>query len=607
MLNAGRRKTEELETVSREKIPRTFEGYGVAPGIAIGRVALVDVGRFPRETPRYHVSKEQAAREVKRFEDAVKEASKDVEALARQVAEQVGEAEANILRGHSMMLQDPSLVESIREFIQERQCNAEYAVAEVMGRYQRMFESMPEEYLRDRAMDVRDVTHRLLGKLLFVETEITTQLQEPRVVVAEHLVPSLTVRLQREYILAFATEKGGATSHAAILARSAGIPAVSGLEGLTSLVEPAQMVIIDGFEGKVITSPTEDELKHYRDLEQRLKEDRERCMRSSKKPVVTLDGAHVTVMANVGRPGDVAAAAQYGADGIGLYRTEFEYMSQTALPTEDELAERYGQALAQMRGKPVVFRVLDVGGDKFPPAFPLPHEDNPYLGCRGIRVLLQHPDELFRPQLRAILRAAVYGQARIMYPMIAGMSELQRAMAEFEKAKFELEAEGVEFNPDVPQGIMIEVPSAVAVLDDLLSLAEFGSVGTNDLVQYTLAADRNNDHMVDYYDPLHPAIVRTLWAIGSTAQHQGKAVSVCGEIAGDPLYVPLLLGLGFQNLSASPGATPFVKDCLRHVTVKECEELAHRAVKMSTADEVRAAVIEHRNRWRARAESNDSS
>ncbi len=589
--------------MSRSKFHRTFQGYGVAPGIAIGPAAFVEVGHFPQEVPRYTVEDDGVEREMERFRAAVTEALKDVDALARQVAEQVGEAEAKILEGHSMMLQDRSLAQQVEEAIQTQHVNVEYAVAQVMGKYQRMFEVMDDEYLRDRYMDVRDVTRRLLGKLLFVDGEVSTQLDEPRVVVAEHLVPSLTVHLRRENILGFATEKGGATSHAAILARSAGIPAVSGLDGFMASVAQSQTVIVDGFEGKVITSPTDEELAEYQQLEKRFREDRERVMRCSREPVVTIDGAVVTVQANVGRPGDVAASAQYGADGIGLYRTEFEFMSRSTMPSEDELAALYTEAIRKMKGKPVTFRVLDVGGDKFPPAFPLPHEENPYLGFRGIRVLLHHSEELFQPQLRAILRASTGGQARIMYPTVAGVAEFEAAAAELEKAKAALSARGVDFDPHVPQGLMIEVPSAVAVLDDLLSIADFASVGTNDLVQYTLAADRNNDHMVGYYDPLHPAIVRTLWAIGSTALYHDKPVSVCGEIAGDVLYVPLLLGLAFQSLSASPGATPFVKDCIRHISVAECEELARAAIKMRTADEVRAAVAQHRESWRGRAEA----
>ena len=582
---------------------QVFEGCGIAPGIAIGKAAIVEVGHFPRDVPRYQIAAEDVEREVARFRMAADQARADVDKLVLRVAEQVGEPEANILRGHSMMLEDPAFSAQVQEFVVEHRVNVETAVAEVMHRFEQLFESMDEEYLRERAADVRDVTRRLLGKLLFVDGEVATQLEEPRVVVSEHLVPSLTVHLTRKYVLGFATERGGATSHAAILARSAGLPAVSGLEGIGSAVVHSQMVIVDGIEGKVIVSPTEDELETYRELASRFRADRERVMASSREPAVTRDGAEVRVLANVGRPGDVAAASEYGAQGIGLYRTEFEFMDRNVLPSEDELTEVYGRAVRTMEGAAVTIRVLDIGGDKFPPAFPLPHEENPYLGYRGIRVLLEHSHDLLLPQLRALLRASVKGPLRVMYPMVSGLAEFRAAAEQFHHAKELLAKEGVAIGDDVQQGIMIEVPSVVSVLEDLLEEADFGSVGTNDLVQYVLAADRNNDHMVGYYDPLHPAVVRTLASITDTAQQAGKEVGVCGEVAGDPLYVPLLVGLGYRSLSASPGATPFVKDCVRHVSVSECEALAQHALSLKTVDEIREAVVLHRQSWRQNATS----
>ena len=410
---------------------QVFEGCGIAPGIAIGKAAIVEVGHFPRDVPRYQIAAEDVEREVARFRMAADQARADVDKLVLRVAEQVGEPEANILRGHSMMLEDPAFSAQVQEFVVEHRVNVETAVAEVMHRFAQLFASRGEEFLRERAAAVRDVTRRLLGKLLFVDGEVATQLEEPRVVVSEHLVPSLTVHLTRKYVLGFATERGGATSHAAILARSAGLPAVSGLEGIGSAVVHSQMVIVDGIEGKVIVSPTEDELETYRELASRFRADRERVMASSREPAVTRDGAEVRVLANVGRPGDVAAASEYGAQGIGLYRTEFEFMDRNVLPSEDELTEVYGRAVRTMEGAAVTIRVLDIGGDKFPPAFPLPHEENPYLGYRGIRVLLEHSHDLLLPQLRALLRASVKGPLRVMYPMVSGLAEFRAAAEQF--------------------------------------------------------------------------------------------------------------------------------------------------------------------------------
>lgn len=585
----------------KSKFHRVFHGYGIAPGIAIGQAAIVEVGHFPRDIPRYSVAAPDVKREIQRFRMAVDAARADLDALVERVAEQVGEPEANILRGHSMMLQDPAFVSQVEDFVVKHKVNVEVAVSEVMGKFRQLFELMDDEYLRERAADVRDVERRLLSKLLFVDGDVDVKLDEPRVVVSEHLVPSLTVHLEREHVLGFATEKGGATSHAAILARSAGIPAVSGLEGLAASVVQSQTVVVDGIEGKVIIDPTKGELKHYRELAARFQSDRDRVMTCSREPVVTTDGVQVRVLANVGRPGDVAAAMEYDAHGIGLYRTEFEFMSQSSIPSEDLLTGLYTQAVEKMAGAPVTIRVLDIGGDKFPPAFPLAHEENPYLGYRGIRVLLGHVDDLLLPHLRAILRASAHGPTRVMYPMVSGLAEFRAAAAQFERAKAQLAKEGVAFDPHMQQGVMIEVPALVAVLEDLLQEADFGSVGTNDLVQYILAADRNNDRMVGYYDPLHPAVIRNLAMIASAARRANKEVSVCGEVAGDPLYVPLLVGLGFRSLSASPGAIPFVKDCIRHVSMAECERLASQTLEAKTVDEIRECVAVHRQTWREKA------
>ena len=582
--------------MSTSKSSRTFRGFGIAPGVAIGQAAIIDVRILPGEIPSYRIEPDEVQAEMARLKSAVEDVRVDVDALTEKVAREVGHAEANILRGHSMMLQDPGFAAQVEEVAVKEQVNVEAAVAKVIGRLEQVFEAMDDEYLRDRSMDVRDVGRRILARLLSLDDHATVLLKHPRVVVAERLVPSLTVHLKSDHILGLVSEKGGVTSHAAILARSAGIPAVSGIEGITRSLGPLQTMVVDGCQGIVVVDPTEEELKQYQDIAARFEANRGRVMESSREPVATTDGAAVRVFANVGRPGDVAAASQYHAEGVGLFRTEFEFLAVGALPTEDELMGRYLEAVGSMAGAPVTIRVLDVGGDKFPPSLALPHEENPYLGLRGVRLLLDHSEDLFLPQLRAILRASAKGKVRVMYPMVAGVAELRAAAAKLEEAKAQLAEQGIPFDPDLPQGIMIEVPAAIIVLEDLLRHADFASVGTNDLVQYVLAADRNNDRLADYYDPLHPAVVRTLATIASTASRMGKDLSVCGEIAGDPLYVPLLIGLGYRTLSASPGAIPFVKDCIRHVSLTECEELAKEALEVTTVPEVRELVENHHQR-----------
>ena len=582
--------------VTTSRSHRTLQGYGIAPGVAIGQAAIIDVRILPGEIPSYHVDPEDIQAEMDRLKAAVAEVRIEVDALVEKVRREVGHAEANILQGHSMMLQDPSLIAQVEEIVVREQVNVEAAVAQVMAGFEQIFEAMDDEYLRDRSLDVRDVAQRIVAKLLSLDDHATALLEEPRIVVAEQLVPSLTVHLKRSHILGFVSDRGGATSHAAILARSAGIPAVSGVEGIASSVAPQQTLIVDGRDGLVIVDPTEDELRQYRGIAARFEANRRRVMESSREPVATTDNVPVHVSANIGRPGDVAAASQYHAEGIGLFRTEFEFLAADTMPTEDALAERYSRAVQAMEGAPVTIRVLDIGGDKFPPFLALPHEENPYLGRRGIRLLLDQSEDLLLPQLRAILRASAKGPVRVMYPTVAGVAEFRAAVARFEEAKAQLAKQSIPFDQGMAQGIMIEVPAAVIVLEDLLKHADFASVGTNDLVQYVLAADRNNDRLADYYDPLHPAVVRTLATIASTASRMGKDLSVCGEIAGDPLYVPLLIGLGYRTLSASPGAIPFVKDCIRHVSLTECEELAKEALEVTTVPEVRELVENHHQR-----------
>ena len=559
---------------------REYSGAPIAEGIAVGKAKIVDVGHFPVQVPRYRIAQQDISREVKRFRNACAQARKDLDELAAKIEERLGKREADLIRSQALMIDDPTFITEIEELVIENQANVEAAVADVMGRFEQLIESLDDPYLRERSLDVRDAGRRILANLLFVEGNFFTELAEPSVVVSSHLVSSLTVHLDRDKILAFATEKGGSTSHAAILARSLNIPAVTGLENFTAQVMDGETVIVDGAKGLAFVNPSEERLAEYTAKATAFSASRQQMIARSKGPVETRDGIAVSVYANVGRPQDVAEAIEFDAKGIGLYRTEFDYFNHSVLPTEDDLSERYGAAAEAFGKRGVALRLLDIGGDKFPPALPMAHEENPFMGMRGLRLLLEQIDDLMLPQMRAILRAATKGRVSLIYPMVTGIEELDAAMDVFERARKEVRAEGLP-DVDVAQGIMIEVPSCIPILPELLQRSHFATVGTNDLVQYLLAADRNSERMVGAYDPFKPAVLRTLKAICDAAQEEDKPISVCGEIAGASAFIPLLLGLGYRAVSVNVGAIPVVKKTIRALSLAECELQARKALKSS--------------------------
>ncbi len=576
---------------------RVYRGVPVAEGIGIGPARLMDPAHVPSHVPRYRIGDDSIEREVRRLKRAFREAREELEELAERVRRQLGEHEADMIRAQVLMVEDPAFVTEVEELIVEKRLNPEAAVAEVVGRFEEMIASIDDPYLRERSADVRDAGRRVLGKLLFVDGAINPTLTEPAVIVASHLVPSLTVRLDREMVLGFVSEHGGRTSHAAILARSLAVPAVTGLEGLTDEVLDEEMVIVDGADGVVIVQPTNEQLEKYREMERRFLARRRAVIAQTARPAVTADGAAVKVLANVGDAGELALAREYEADGVGLYRTEVEYLTHTSLPHEERLVEEYSRAVELFPQAGVVFRALDIGGDKFPPSVPLAHEKNPFIGLRGLRLLLQHVDDLMLPQLRAIARASAAGRTAVMYPMIASVADLQAALELFDRALDEVKEEGHAVGPDIRQGVMIEVPSCVPMLPELLGACSFGSVGTNDLVQYLLAADRNSERMVDAYDPFHPAVIRTLAAILEAGRAAERDLSVCGEAASDPPFLALLIGLGYRVVSVNVGAIPRVKGVVRALSVAGCEDLARRALSARTAEEVLSAAedftVEH--------------
>jgi len=578
--------------MAEEPTTRTYEGLGVAEGVAIGKVKLVNTDHTPAHVPHYRIGEGDLDREIERLKNACAEARNSLDSLADSLQERLGRREADFIRAQALMIDDPAFLSEVEELIVGERINAEAAVARVMEKFENLVAALDDQYLRERSSDIRDAGRRILGHLLFIDGQTAAELSEPVVVAAEHLVPSLTVNLERDKILGFVAEHGGYTSHAAILARSLGIPAVTGLRGLTAEILEGETVVVDGSAGLVIVNPSQEQMAAYAETAQMLEERRLELIEQACELAVTRDGTRITVLANLGRHQEMDIASRHGAEGIGLYRTEVEYFTSSTLPSEDLLAEHYAQAAERFAAEGVAFRVLDIGGDKFPPSVPLAHEENPFIGLRGLRLLLKHTRDLMLPQMRAIIRASARGKVSILYPMLASVADLEAALEVFELAHRQVLEAGHPVGDTIAQGMMIEVPSAVPMLPELLERVDFASVGTNDLVQYLLAADRNSDRMADAYDPFHPAVVRTLDAISQAGAEAGKPVSICGEIASDPCYVPLLIGLGYRKVSVNVGAVPSVKRTVRGLSARECAQFARQALRMRTAAELRRAAAE---------------
>jgi len=569
---------------------KTYEGVALAEGIAIGKARLVDTAHLPTRAPRYEIGADHVHREIERLHAACTAARKDLEALAERAAAHLGRSGAEMMRAQALMVDDPAFLADVEVLVAEKHLNAEAAVADVIGQFEGLVASLDDPYLRERSTDIRDAGRRILGRLLFVSGQVAQTLAEPAVVVADHLVPSLTVHLDRGKVLGLAGEHGGYTSHAAILARSLGVPAVSGLEGLSEEVLDGEVLILDGFRGIAIARPSPEQVEAYEQQAAQVRTGRLTIISHAAEPAVTRDGCRIAVLANVGGLEEVELAREYRADGIGLYRTEVDYLSGSSLPSEDHLAEEYRQAAETFGEAGVVFRVLDIGGDKFPPSVPLAHEDNPFIGLRGLRLLLEHVEDLMLPQLRAIVRASVGGRVCVMYPMIASLADFQAACDVFQRALREATAAGHPVARPIAEGAMIEVPSCVPMLPELMEMSDFASVGTNDLVQYLLAADRNSERMAAAYDSFHPAVIRTLATIQRAADT--KDISVCGEVASDACFLPLLIGLGYAKVSVNVGAVPRVKEAVRGLSREACGRLAERVLQASTALEVRTAAQE---------------
>jgi phosphotransferase system enzyme I (PtsI) len=572
---------------SRAKTEITVPGIAASQGIAHGQIFVYVQSDV--EVPSYEVSLEKRIDEVARFDRALIATRQQISKIKNEVEKNIGPEEAAIFDAHLMVLEDEALIgETIREF-EATGRNIETCFQRVSSRYVQAFSEIDDAYLRERAGDLRDVAQRVLNNLLGQVETALNRLADQRVVVAIDISPSASASLDRSAALGLVLDSGSKTSHAVIVARSMKIPCVVGLRNLTTRVANGDWAIVDGYDGVVIVNPSESTLFRYGKIQEQKKSFEARLLEANRQPAITQDGVEVTLMANIERAEEVANVRTYFAQGIGLYRTEFLFLNSARMPTEQEQFLDYKSVAEAMAPLPVVIRTLDLGGDK-----PMtgktdlfPKENNPFMGFRAIRFCLEHQD-IFKEQLRAILRASAFGKVKIMYPMISGVEELARANAVLAECREELKARGVAFDPAMEVGTMIEIPSAAATADLLAEQCEFFSIGTNDLIQYLLAIDRVNDRIAHLYEPTHPAILRTLRSVVDEAHRRGLPVSVCGEMAGDPVFAPLLLGLGVDILSMSPGWVPQVKYLVRAMKMVDARALAAEALRMSSPREIYA-------------------
>ncbi|GJF48213.1 phosphoenolpyruvate--protein phosphotransferase [Staphylococcus argenteus] len=523
--------------------------------------------------------------EVAKFNSAIEASKVELTKIRNNAEVQLGADKAAIFDAHLLVLDDPELIQPIQDKIKNENANAATALTDVTTQFVTIFESMDNEYMKERAADIRDVSKRVLSHILGVELPNPSMIDESVVIVGNDLTPSDTAQLNKEFVQGFATNIGGRTSHSAIMSRSLEIPAIVGTKSITQEVKQGDMIIVDGLNGDVIINPTEDELIAYQDKRERYFADKKELQKLRDADTVTVDGVHAELAANIGTPNDLPGVIENGAQGIGLYRTEFLYMGRDQMPTEAEQFEAYKEVLEAMDGKRVVVRTLDIGGDKELSYLNLPEEMNPFLGYRAIRLCLAQQD-IFRPQLRALLRASVYGKLNIMFPMVATINEFREAKAILLEEKENLKNEGHEVSDDIELGIMVEIPATAALADVFAKEVDFFSIGTNDLIQYTLAADRMSERVSYLYQPYNPSILRLVKQVIEASHKEGKWTGMCGEMAGDETAIPLLLGLGLDEFSMSATSILKARRQINGLSKNEMTELANRAVDCATQEEV---------------------
>ena len=569
---------------------RTYKGIGVSPGIAIGRAVIIE--RREAAVYRVPIREEEVVPEVTRFTEALEKTRVQLHDLAQRVSRSMGDEYASIFQAHAMMVSDPSFADKVVQKIEEEQVNAEWALAEVQEELQARFESFDDAYLRERVADVKDVSERVQRNLLGVAHHDLSEIKHDVVILADDLTPSDTIHFNRRPIVAFASEAGGRTSHTSIIAKSLFMPAVIGVPRLTKIIDNDELVIVDGYEGLLLVNPTQAMIAEYQARVIRHEEAERRLLGNRDLAAVTKDERRITLQANIELVEELKDAVKFGAEGIGLYRSEFLYISKSPLlPTEEEHFQLYRSLADSVAPRTCVIRTFDLGGRKLAREIMGSKENNPVLGLRGLRLCMKHRD-MFHTQLRAILRASAFGDIRIMFPLVTGVQELRQVKTLIREIKGELDAEGLPYSRDLKIGIMVEVPSAAIIADILAEESDFFAIGTNDLIQYSLAIDRSNENVSYLYEPLHPALLRLIKGIIDAGKKAGIPVSMCGEMAADPIYAIILIGLGLEVFSMNPSSIPAIKNVVRSVRYRDCRRIAETALEKRTAQEIEEFIIE---------------
>src|SRR3989338_5554921 len=566
----------------------TFHGIPVSPGVAIGKALVLRSEDF-FSVPKSEIKLEEVPKEIVRFEESLTQTRSELFGIRKKIAQDLGHEHSDIFSAHLLILEDRTLIEDVLSKIKEEHVSTDYAFAEVIQRYFHAFAQINDEYLKERVADIKDVGRRILQNLKGEKKDSLVNLQEEVIVIAHDLSPSETATMDRKHVIAFATDIGGPTSHTAIMARSMEIPAVVGLDRISKEVSNGDVIIIDGNRGIAIVDPDPLTIDRYTREEKRFVELVTELDKLKFLTAETLDGHKLHLMANIEFPDEIPSVLAHGAEGIGLYRTEYFYMNRRDLPNEQEQYEAYRIVVEKLAPSPVIIRTLDLGGDKFLSFLDMPQEMNPFMGWRAIRFCLSEV-EIFQTQLRAILRASVHGNLKVMYPMVSNVQEIRRANEILEQAKQELRNEQIAFDNQIDVGIMIEIPSAAITSDILSKEAKFFSIGTNDLIQYSLAVDRINPKIAYLYEPTHPAIIRLIRQVIENSKAAQIPTSVCGEMAADPGMAVLLLGLGIDELSMSPFALPTVKKAIRSVSFKDAQDFAKKATELTTGEEIKHFV-----------------
>jgi len=564
-----------------------FRGAGVSPGLAHGVIHVVrdDLD----DVVRYHIEPSQIGNEIARFETALVQTRVQILEMQQRIAEAIGAKDAAIFDAHLLVVEDRTLIDEVLRRLETERCNVEWVFQEVASNYAETLSKIDDPYLRERALDIQDVTRRIVRNLQGKAPKPILSAAEPHILVAHNLTPSDTATMNRQLVLGIATDLGSRTSHTAIIARSLNIPAVVGLHDATEKLESGQHVLLDGYTGVLIVDPTPETLSYYGEIEIRKGQVRKELKQLRETTSTTSDGRHIVLSANIELPSDVEAVAENGAEGIGLYRTEFLFVNRDTLPSEEEQYETYRKVAEQVKPNPLIIRTFDLGGDKLAVGtIDVGDELNPFLGWRAIRFCLENID-IFKTQLRAILRASAVGNVKIMFPMISGLEELRHAKAVLDECRREV---GEKKSGKMEVGAMIEIPSAAISADTLAHEVDFFSIGTNDLIQYTLAVDRVNERIAHLYEPTHPAVLRLLKMIADAAHANKIWVGVCGEMARDVALIPILLGLGIDELSVGARSVPRVKMAVRSLAVPECQQLVDEVLRLQTSSEILGRCLE---------------